>query len=94
MPVAEIEFVEYPAHKPRIVGYEPWKNDSLSFAIPPHHRQNLKAMAKQLIAMAAQAATVGCTITAVWISVDKKNHPFILESRESDLVLRTVLRGG
>jgi D-alanine-D-alanine ligase len=84
MPVAEIEFTAYPAHKPRIIGYEAkWKEGSFEFDNTPRvvPAKVSKTMAKQLTVQAAQAAAaVGCTdYCRVDFRVDRKNRPFILE---------------
>jgi D-alanine-D-alanine ligase len=84
MPVAEIVFTCFPAHKPRIVGYEAkWKEGSFEFdntlrAVPA---KISKTMAKQMTVLAAQAAAaMGCTdYCRVDFRLDKKNRPFILE---------------
>jgi D-alanine-D-alanine ligase len=84
MPVAEIDFSAFSDDKPRIVGYEAkWKQDSFEFHNTPRvvPARIAKAMAKQLTALAAQAAAaVGCAdYCRVDFRMDKKNRPFILE---------------
>jgi len=84
MPVAEIDFSAFSSHQPRIVGYEAkWKEDSFEFHNTPRvvPAKISKVMAKQLTALAAQAAAaVGCDdYCRVDFRVDRKNRPYILE---------------
>lgn len=85
LPPAEIDFVDYPQNKPKIVGYEAkWKEDSFEYVNTPRRFQFPKsdlALLNRLRRNACEAwnAFEVSGYARVDFRVDSQGHPFVLE---------------
>jgi D-alanine-D-alanine ligase len=85
LPVAEIRFVDFPAHKPRIVGYDAkWREDSFEYRHTPRDfaiargEPALRARLERL-ARACWAAFELRGYARVDLRVDERGEPWVLE---------------
>jgi D-alanine-D-alanine ligase len=85
LPIAEIRFLDYPADKPRIVGYDAkWKEGSFEYAHTPRDfalRRAEPALSDRILDLAWECwrAFGMCGYARVDLRVDAQGEPWILE---------------